>query len=426
MRIKQQMRLEVKDITVEGSFEGMLSPYNNIDQGNDRVLPGAYTKTLQDQGPTRPLLWQHDPKTPIGQLSLEDRPDGLWCKGQLLMDIPKAKEAYLLIKAGIVKGLSIGFESIKDAIESGVRQLKEVKLYEGSIVTFPMNTQALIQTVKARRELKDDFNEELSDIQLRDAGYQMICALQYALGGIPWTAGLTREQKIAAAEASLQQFADAWMMYLPAYLDWLTEEYGQIETMSQQQILEIKAKEKRTKKVDGVDLTADCFAYVGDPDKTETWALPIKFPRDEEKTKSHIRNALARFNQTDIPESERAKVLAKIKAAAKKYGIDASDDTGKSGRFELKFGARHSAATREQFKDAMDHMDQAMESHKAAYDIMSALYSDEADDDESTSKSAKPDSPITPSTGAAAKSEPVEDHSAAQNIIEEMMAQYRK
>ena len=44
-------------------------------------------------------------------LTLVDGPDALSVKGQLLMDLPAAKNAYLLIKARIVKGLSIGFDT---------------------------------------------------------------------------------------------------------------------------------------------------------------------------------------------------------------------------------------------------------------------------------------------------------------------------
>ena len=57
--------------------------------------------------------------------------------------------------------------------------------------------------------------------------------------------------------------------------------------------------------------------------------MPIKFSSDA-KTKSHIRNALARFNQTQgIPSGERARVHARIVAAAKKHGIDVSEEKEK-------------------------------------------------------------------------------------------------
>ena len=72
----------------------------------------------------------------------------------------------------------------------------------------------------------------------------------------------------------------------------------------------------RTKRVAGKDLSAKSFAYVGDPDKTETWKLPIM-------DAAHVRNALARFGQTQgIPADKKAGVLAKIHAAAKRFGID--------------------------------------------------------------------------------------------------------
>lgn len=228
---KKQMRMEIKEISADGSFEGILSPYNTVDLGNDLVEPGAYTKTLKEHGNTVPLLWQHKSDVPIGELTLEDRPDGLWCKGQLLMSIDEAQKAYALVKARIVKGLSIGYESIKDSVANGVRRLKEIRLYEGSVVTFPMNPGALITSVKARREAKADFSTEYAELQLQDAAYQMWIALRNALCSIPWS-GATREEKIAASAASIQQFTDAYMSFIPDYLDWLTEEYGEMETMS--------------------------------------------------------------------------------------------------------------------------------------------------------------------------------------------------
>lgn len=95
-------------------------------------------------------------------------------------------------------------------------------------------------------------------------------------------------------------------------------------------VSEVLRKEAKTKRVAGEDLTSDCFAYVGDKNDTSTWKLPIKFST-EEKTKSHIRNALARFNQTKgIPAGSKASVKSKIEAAAKKHGIESSDESKKA------------------------------------------------------------------------------------------------
>lgn len=91
-----------------------------------------------------------------------------------------------------------------------------------------------------------------------------------------------------------------------------------------------RKKETKTKRVAGEDLPHDCFAYVGDPEKTETWKLPIKFS-SEEKTKRHIRNALARFDQTKgIPDDKKEEVKAKIHAAAKEHDIDVAEEGDKT------------------------------------------------------------------------------------------------
>lgn len=222
---QRQFRMEVKELGEDGSFEGLLSPYNNVDDGGDVVEPGAFTKTLQENGNKIPALWQHLTDCPIGELELEDKDDGLHCKGQLLLEIPEAKKAYLLLKAQIVRGLSIGYDAIKAQVVDGVRHLKEIRLWEGSLVTFPMNTLALVTDVKSR-QTKGDFNEELTERQLWDAGYQMSNALQNALYAIPWTPELSREEMLAAAETVLQQFHDAYMEYFPQYLDLLASAYG--------------------------------------------------------------------------------------------------------------------------------------------------------------------------------------------------------
>ena len=93
---------------------------------------------------------------------------------------------------------------------------------------------------------------------------------------------------------------------------------------------------KNTKRVAGENLTKDAFAYVGSADDKSTWKLPIKFS-SEAKTKRHIRNAIARFDQTDMPNAaEKAKAWTRIKAAAKKHGIQVADenDSKKSGEAE--------------------------------------------------------------------------------------------
>ncbi len=88
------------------------------------------------------------------------------------------------------------------------------------------------------------------------------------------------------------------------------------------------AAEEKTKRVDGKDLTKGCFAYRPD-DKLENWHLPIESPDDDEEwEKNHIRDAISRWSQTDMPDAEeKDKARGRIRAAAKAHNIDVSDDS---------------------------------------------------------------------------------------------------
>jgi hypothetical protein len=118
------------------------------------------------------------------------------------------------------------------------------------------------------------------------------------------------------------------------------EGFEHVKANGSVEILKFQKKEStvaKTKRVAGVDLPSHCFAYVGDPEKTETWKLPINFPGDEKKTERHIRNALARFEQTQgIPDGEKSKVKAKIEAAARSHGIEVSGDKAVNGMTIIK------------------------------------------------------------------------------------------
>jgi hypothetical protein len=79
----------------------------------------------------------------------------------------------------------------------------------------------------------------------------------------------------------------------------------------------LAAEAAKTKSVGGKEYPASDFAYVGDPEDISTWSLPIP---DE----AHLRDALARFDQTELPASAKKKVARKLVAKAKGMGVDAS------------------------------------------------------------------------------------------------------
>jgi HK97 family phage prohead protease len=153
----------------EGMVEGYASVFGILDRGGDIVMPGAFKGTLAEWKKAKaspPMLWQHDPYSPVGVWSEIGEDDkGLKVKGPLVMDVPLATSARALIKAGAVKGLSIGYETLDADIDrtTGARHIKKARLWEVSLVTFPMLPEAQISGVKTfdPRALESTLRQEL-------------------------------------------------------------------------------------------------------------------------------------------------------------------------------------------------------------------------------------------------------------------------
>lgn len=145
----------------QGVIEGYGSVFNIPDQGNDIVAPGAFAKSLANRMPK--MLWQHDPDDPIGvwdEAREDDR--GLYLKGHLAMKTRKGAEAFELLRAGAIDGLSIGYRTIEAEMDGKSRRvLKEVELWEVSVVTFPMNESATVDAVKAAAMSEREFERLL-------------------------------------------------------------------------------------------------------------------------------------------------------------------------------------------------------------------------------------------------------------------------
>lgn len=155
-------RLDIKEITDDGRFRGMASVFGVKDLDDEVVDPGAFTRTLAHKGGEYPLLWQHKKDEPIGLATLRQTDKGLELDGQLNLEVQRAREAYGLLKQKAVRGISYGFKTIKSSIDKTVRHLKEIKLWEVSLVTFPANPDAVVTEVKAEQlaeELKADGTE---------------------------------------------------------------------------------------------------------------------------------------------------------------------------------------------------------------------------------------------------------------------------
>jgi hypothetical protein len=141
-----------------GVFQGLLSPYGGpADSVGDVIAPGAYKQAIASQGSGYPLLWSHKQDEPIGIAKVSDSAAGLVVDGQLLMSDSGAQRAHAFMKAGIIKGLSIGYQVDPAKViynNDGTRLLTEIRLYECSIVACPAAPTAQITSVKSLAQVE--------------------------------------------------------------------------------------------------------------------------------------------------------------------------------------------------------------------------------------------------------------------------------
>lgn len=175
-RETRSFSLQIKSTGDDGTIEGYGSVFGVRDNYDDVILKGAFTQSLKEhksEGTMPAMLWQHDADEPIGvwtEMSEDD--NGLRIKGKLELNTTKGKEAHALLKIGALNGLSIGFVSKSwdyatvDGVD--VRRLKEIDLWEVSIVTFPANQKARVTNVKSSDDMATPKDAERI---LRDAGF---------------------------------------------------------------------------------------------------------------------------------------------------------------------------------------------------------------------------------------------------------------
>lgn len=224
MTIKtRDFSMMVKAVEDAGTFEGYASVWGVRDTYNEVVMPGAFTESLvrhKREGSKPLMLWQHNPDEPIGIWNdLAEDNKGLWGKGQLLTPgVRRADEALIMLKAGAIQGLSIGYREVdtSPATAGEPRKLIKLDLEEVSIVSFPANRRARVDAVKGEQKLMDFARrlrdgeppdvKEFEDI-LRDAGVPKSMACEIASVG--YAKAIRREADGGEAKADFTSLRSA-------------------------------------------------------------------------------------------------------------------------------------------------------------------------------------------------------------------------
>ena len=151
-----------------GGIEGYGSVFGNVDFGGDIVLPGAFSKSLQeykDSNTMPQMFWAHKQDQVPGKWdSLKEDSYGLFGKGELI-DTTLGSDVRKLTTHKAVSGLSIGYMTKDYSFDKeGNRLLKQIDLFEISIVPLAMNPKAKITYAKSR--LSDNFEYVPDDIDI--------------------------------------------------------------------------------------------------------------------------------------------------------------------------------------------------------------------------------------------------------------------
>jgi len=153
---RKNFATEWKADAATGAVEGYGAVFGNVDTYGDIIMPGAFA-SVGNNGRKVKMLWQHNPDQPIGVWD-EVREDarGLFVKGRILPGVERGREAIELMAAGAIDGLSIGYRTKDSEYRDGNRYLKEVELWETSIVTFPANEMAgaSLKSIETERDLE--------------------------------------------------------------------------------------------------------------------------------------------------------------------------------------------------------------------------------------------------------------------------------
>ncbi len=131
-----------------GAISGLAWKFGAPDRVGDWIEPGCFRNLKLPL----PMLFGHDLNDPVGAWDrVEEKADGLHVSGRLLVEeVPRAREVRALVKAGAVRGLSIGFVSRSaSARAGGGRTIKSLELFEVSLVSAPMHPGAKVTSAKS-------------------------------------------------------------------------------------------------------------------------------------------------------------------------------------------------------------------------------------------------------------------------------------
>lgn len=157
----------------KGRFEALVSVFGNVDVQGDRVMPGAFEKSIAEwraKGKPIPVIWSHDwgnPNAHIGFANpdeVEETDQGLKVAGQIDLDNPFAAQVHRLLKEHRVSEFSFAYDIRKEKRgKDGANELHDLGIIEAGPTLKGANPSTELLAVKsdleAAAEKSDDPDE---------------------------------------------------------------------------------------------------------------------------------------------------------------------------------------------------------------------------------------------------------------------------
>lgn len=169
------LNASVKDVDgKKGIVTGYFSHFNNVDSDGDIIRPGAFTKTIRENGPasSQPRikhLMNHNPSQPLGKLlDLKEDATGLYYESQIGTHT-LGTDFIKMVESNLISEHSIGFRTVKSAPlkdDSGSTEITEIKLWEGSSLTaWGANELTPLTGLKSDKDFVQDLINRQKNIE---------------------------------------------------------------------------------------------------------------------------------------------------------------------------------------------------------------------------------------------------------------------
>lgn len=152
--MERELKLTIKAVEGQENLYSGVAASDDVDRLMERInIKGL--KNLQDYLANPILLYNHDPKSPIGVVEGVELGDNQIYVTFKFASTPLAQEVKTLVDEGVLRAMSIGFISLKQKVEGGVLIHDEWMWLETSIVSIPANPKAII-----RKDVDEDAIEK--------------------------------------------------------------------------------------------------------------------------------------------------------------------------------------------------------------------------------------------------------------------------